>query len=132
MLLIQLWDTKTDVLFVSRLMLRKLKSLQKFCKIRHSIVVARGNCFCKVLVLIKAVPWKNDYFLHQKFELHRYQMNGFLYWFSFYWNKCGTYISHELIVWLIPTWIWYDLLTVSHFWLSLVFLFHLIYDVIVY
>ena len=40
---------------------------------------------CKVLVPIKIVPVKNDYFLHPKFELHRYQqMNGFLYCCSFY------------------------------------------------
>ena len=26
---------------------------------------------CKLVVLIKVVPGKNDYFLHQKFELHR-------------------------------------------------------------
>ena len=39
---------------------------------------------CKVLVLIKLVPVKNDYFLHSKFELYRYQQfNGFLYWLSF-------------------------------------------------
>ena len=30
--------------------------------------------FCKVLVpIVKAVPVKNDYFLHSKFEFHRYQ-----------------------------------------------------------
>ena len=40
---------------------------------------------CKALVPIKVVPVKNDYFFHQKFELHRYKkMNGFLYWCSFY------------------------------------------------
>ena len=34
---------------------------------------------CKVLVPIKVLPVKNDYFLYQNFELHRYQqMNGFL------------------------------------------------------
>ena len=43
---------------------------------------------CKVLVLIKVVPVKNDYFLHPIFEFHRYhQTNGFLYWRSFYWRK---------------------------------------------
>ena len=68
---------------------------------------------CKVLVLIKVVSVKNDYFLHPKFELHRYF--GFLYWRSFYW-KNDAYISHELIVRLIPTWIWYNLLTVSQIW----------------
>ena len=73
----------------------------------------------KVLVLIKVVPVKNDYFVHQKFDLHRYQqINGFLYWRSFCWKKYGAYISHELIVRLIPTWIWCDLLTVSQIWLS--------------
>ena len=40
---------------------------------------------CKVIVPIKVVPVKNDYFLHPKFELHRYQqMNGFLFWISVY------------------------------------------------
>ena len=73
---------------------------------------------CKVLVPIKVVPVKNDYFLHQKFELHRSQMNWFLYCCSFYWKQFGAYISPRLIVWLMPTWIWYNLLTVSHFWLS--------------
>ena len=72
---------------------------------------------CKVLVPIKVVPVKKDYFLHPKFELHRYQqMNWFLYWRSFYWKKYGAFISHKPIVRLIPTWIWYDLLTVIHFW----------------
>ena len=73
---------------------------------------------CKVLALFKLVPVKNDYFLHRKFELHRYQlMNGFLlYWHRFYWRKYGEYFSHELIFRLIPTRIWYDLLTVSQIW----------------
>ena len=40
---------------------------------------------CKVLVPIKVVPVKNDYFLHPKFELHRYQQRDeFLYLRSFY------------------------------------------------
>ena len=30
-------------------------------------------------------------------------------------KKIGTYISHGLIVWLTPTWIWYDILIVSDF-----------------
>ena len=68
----------------------------------------------KVQVQIKVVLGKNDYFFHQKFELHWWQMNGFLYWCSFYRKKIGAYISLKLIVWLIPTWIWYDLLAVSH------------------
>ena len=39
----------------------------------------------KLLVPIKVVLVKNDYFLYPKFEMHRYQqMNGFLYWRSFY------------------------------------------------
>ena len=62
---------------------------------------------------------KTDYFLHSKLELHRYQyMNGFLYWQNFYWRNYGTYISLKLIVRLIPTWIWYHILTVSQIWLS--------------
>ena len=58
-------------------------------------------------------------------------MNGFLYWCRFYQKKkYGAYVSYDLIVRLIPTRIWYDLLTVSHFWPSnhLAFLLHLIYD----
>ena len=43
-------------------------------------------------------------------------MNGFLYWLRFYRKKYGAFNSHELIVWLTPTWIWYNLLTISHFW----------------
>ena len=36
-----------------------------------------------VLVPIKVMPVKNDYFLLPKFELHSFQqMNGFLYWIS--------------------------------------------------
>ena len=39
----------------------------------------------KVLLTIKVVLVKNDYFLHSKFKLHRYQqMNEFLYWCNFY------------------------------------------------
>ena len=61
---------------------------------------------------------KNDDFLHPKFELHTYQqMNGFLYGFLLLKKKCGAYISHELIVRLIPTWIWFDLLKIN-FWPS--------------
>ena len=49
---------------------------------------------CKILVPIKVVPVKNDYFLHPKFELHSFQqINRFLYWSSFYWK---IYISHKL------------------------------------
>ena len=69
---------------------------------------------CKVAVLIKVMLVKNDYFLHPKFELHRYF--GFLY--QFWPKKHGASTSHELIVWLIPTWIRYDLLTVSQIWPS--------------
>ena len=79
----------------------------------------RENNVCNVLVPIKVVLIKNDYSLHPKFELHTYQqMNGFLYWRSFHWKKYGSYISHELIVQLIPTWIWFDLLTIIHIWPS--------------
>ena len=69
-------------------MLRKKDSLQKFRSLRNKIFVciliflviskSRIQYFCqgeisicKVLVLIKVVPGKNDYFLHQKFELYR-------------------------------------------------------------
>ena len=85
MLLIQLWGTKIDVVFfLSSLILRKLDSLQKRFRLRNKIFVFsffsklgiqylwQGEIsVCKVLVLIKVVPGKNDYFLHQKFELHR-------------------------------------------------------------
>ena len=33
-------------------------------------------------------------------------------------KKYGTCTSHELIVRLIPTWIYYDLITVSQIWPS--------------
>ena len=84
--------------------LEKLVNLQKFCG-RHSKVFVGILVFplfskpgiqylwqgeigvCKILVPIKVVPVKNDNFLHPKFELHRcQQMNGFLYWCSFYWK----------------------------------------------
>ena len=74
---------------------------------------------CKVLVPVKVVLVKNDYFLFPKFELRKYhQINGFLYWCSFYWKKYGACISHNLIVRLIQTWIWYDQLTVNQIWPS--------------
>ena len=37
---------------------------------------------------------------------------------QFLLKKIDAYINHELIVRLIPTWIWYDLLTVSQIWPS--------------
>ena len=40
---------------------------------------------CKVLVLIKIMLVKNDYFFYPKFKLHRYF--GFLNWHSFYWKN---------------------------------------------
>ena len=69
-------------------MLRKVDSLQKFRSRRDKMLVCiliflvfsksgiqylwQGEIsICKVVVLIKVVPGKNDYFLHQKFELHR-------------------------------------------------------------
>ena len=79
-----------------------LVNLQKFCGRRSKVFVVilifpffskpgiqylwRGEIgVCKVLISIKLVPVKKDYFLHPKFELHRYQQtNGFLYWRSFY------------------------------------------------
>ena len=88
-LLIQLWGTKIDVLFLSSLILRKVDSLQKcriacvkklFVRILIFLVFSKSSIqylwegeisICKVLVLIKVVPAKSDYFLHQKFELHR-------------------------------------------------------------
>ena len=72
---------------------------------------------CKVPVIIKEVPVKNNYFLHPKFELHRYQqVNGFPYCHSFCWKKYGAYIIQELIMRLMLTWIWYDLIKVSQIW----------------
>ena len=132
-LILLLLGTKTDiVLFLSNLMLGKVDRLQKFCSLRNKIFVRiliflvffsksgiqylwqKEISIFKVQVQIKVVLGKNDYFFHQKFELHWWQMNGFLYWCSFYRKKIGAYISLKLIVWLIPTWIWYDLLAVSH------------------
>ena len=37
----------------------------------HSVLVLREFSVCKVLGPIKVVPVKNDYFLQQKFEMHR-------------------------------------------------------------
>ena len=50
----------------------------------------------KVLVLIKVVLVKNDYFFHPKFELHWYF--GFLHWRSFYWKN----MAHILVTSLLP------------------------------
>ena len=76
----------------------------------------------KELLPIKVVAIENDYFLHPRFESHAYQrMNGFLYWRSFYRKKIWRifyYISHELIVRVIPTWIWFHLFTIINFWAS--------------
>ena len=103
-LLIQLWAMKIGV---------KIFTYQKFCRyINISSFFKSGIQYlwqgkisvCKVLVPIKVMPVKNDYFLLSKFELHSYQqMNGFLYWHSFYWKKIGAYVSHKLIVRLITT-----------------------------
>ena len=88
----------------------KVDNLQKFCSRRNKpfagililLVFSKSGIqylrqrkisACKVLVPIKVVPVKND---------HYYSRN----------------ISHELIVRLIPTWIWYDLLRVCQFWSS--------------
>ena len=74
MLLIQLWGTKIDVLFLSNLMLKKVDSLQIFCSLHNKFLFVYINIssfFLKVLVLIKVVPGKNDYFLHQKFKFLR-------------------------------------------------------------
>ena len=77
-LLIQLWGTKIDVLFLSSLILRKVDSLQKFCiacvtKLFVRILVFLGFSKSsiqylwegeishrKVLVLIKVVPAKSE------------------------------------------------------------------------
>ena len=87
-LLIQLRATKIDiVLFLSSLMLRK-RGILTFLVFTKSYIeyLWQGEIsVCKVLLPIKVVSVKNDYFLHPKFELHRYQQtNGFLYWRSFY------------------------------------------------
>ena len=78
-LLIQLRATKIDiVLFLSSLMLRK-RGILTF------LVFSKSDIEYLWQGEIKVVSVKNDYFLHPKFELHRYQqMNGFLYWRSFY------------------------------------------------
>ena len=47
---------------------------------------------CKFLALIKLLPVNDDYFLHPKFELHRYL--GFLYQCRFYWKK---HMLHMLV-----------------------------------
>ena len=87
--LIQLWGTKIYIfLFLSSLMLRKVDNLQKFRSQRDEIflciliflVFAQSDIpylwqgeisMYKVLVPIKVVSGKNDYFCYQKFDLHR-------------------------------------------------------------
>ena len=61
---------------------------------------------------VKVVLVKNDYLLHRKFELHRYQHC------AVFTEKTFYAYSHKLIVRLIPTWIRYNLLTVSQIWPS--------------
>ena len=123
-LLIQLWQQKLDiVLFLSSLILKKWIICRNFVadiSQAFSICGKEKLGFVKiVLVPIKVVRVKNYGFLHPNFELHRcHQMNKFLCWCSLYWNNIGTYISHELIVRLIPTWIWNDLLSESQIWPS--------------
>ena len=74
---------------------------------------------CKMLVKIKVVPVKSDHFPLQKFEIAWISANE---WVSvlaqFLLKETGLCISYKLIAWLIPNWIWYDLLAVSHFWPS--------------
>ena len=116
--------TKTWYCFIScKFNVEKVDNLQKFRSWRKSGIQYIGKeklvFVKKVLVPIKVVRVKNYDFLHPNFKLHRYhQMNKFLCWCSFYWNNIGTYISHELIVRLMPTWIWYDLLSESQIWPS--------------
>ena len=114
----QLWAKKIDIVFYQVWFWEKVDNLQKFRSRRNKMFVGiliflvfsesdiQYLCeisVCKVLVTIKVVPVKNDYFFYPKFELHRYQqMNKFLYWCSFYRKKVGAYISHELIGRLIP------------------------------
>ena len=45
-----------------------------FFYVRHSVLVAWGNEISvgKVLMSIKVVPGKNNYFLHQKFEMKHF------------------------------------------------------------
>ena len=107
---IQLWATKINVFFYQMWPAEKVDNFQKFCS-RHNKIFSDILIFlvfsksgiqylwqgeisaCKVLVPIKVVPVKNNHYIH-------------------------AYISHELLVRLIPTWIWYDLLTVSQIWSS--------------
>ena len=79
--------------------------------IRHSVIsIYKVLAPIKVLVLVK-----NSYFGRPKFKFHAFQqVNGFLYCHIFYRKE--TCLSHKLIFRLIRTWIWFDLLTVIHFW----------------
>ena len=70
--------TKIDiVLFLSSLLLREVDILQKFHNLHNKnfvcvlIILVFFEVRHSVLLLIKVVPGKNDYFLHQKIELHR-------------------------------------------------------------
>ena len=72
----------------------------------------------QVLVPIKVVLVKNDYFRHPKFESHFSKWMDFCTGAAFIEKKYGIYLSHELIARLIATWIWSDLLKVIDFWSS--------------
>ena len=56
---------------------------------------------CKLIVPIKVVLVKNDYFLYPKFEISANEWVSVLA--QFLLKKYGACISHELIVRLIPT-----------------------------
>ena len=100
-----LWATKLDIVYFYQVWCwEKVDNLQKFCSRHNNIFVGiliflvlsksgiqylwQGEISAyKVLVSIKVVPVKDDYLLHQKFELRIKQMNGFLYRRSFYRKK---------------------------------------------
>ena len=68
------WRKKISVAII---LVFSRSGIQYMCKGEISV--------CKVLVSIKVVLVKNDYFRYLKFEMRRYQkMNQFLYWRSFY------------------------------------------------
>ena len=73
----------------------KIFTYQMFCRyILFLVFLSQAFITCgkgksvfvnAVLVPIKVMLVKNDYFLLPKLELHSFQqMNGFLYWYSFY------------------------------------------------
>ena len=97
-----LCNLSTDLLvFIKLKFLRILNSSRSFQE--QMMTSSSCNYTFREKILLDTASKLTDFFLYQR---------------SFYCEKYGAYISHELIVWLISTWIWYDLLIVRQIWSS--------------